>query len=126
MLSRERSLLLKEKNRLKNRLHAIETFEYSNKKRLKRFKNRTKLLDKQMEEIVLEIEELVSKDQELIAKFGHLESIQGISFISAAKLVEKTLGFSSINSAKQLTCYVGYDVVLKESVAYRGKPRISK
>ena len=63
MLSRERSLLLKEKNRLKNRLHAIETFEYSNKKRLKRFKNRTKLLDKQMEEIVLEIEELVSKDQ---------------------------------------------------------------
>jgi transposase len=44
MLSRERSLLLKEKNSLKNRLHAIETSEYSNKKTLRRFENRAKLL----------------------------------------------------------------------------------
>jgi transposase len=79
-----------------------------------------------MTEIVLEMEGLVSKDQELVAKFSYLESIPGISFISAATVVGETLGFSSINSAKQLTCYAGYDVVLKESGAYRGKPRISK
>mgnify|MGYP001223498804 CR=1 FL=1 len=122
MLSRERSLLLKEKNSLKNRLHAIETSMYSDKKTLKRFKNRAKLLELQIVEIALEMEDLVSKDKELVAKFKYLESIPGISFISAATVVGETLGFSLINSAKQLTCYAGYDVVLKESGAYRGKP----
>lgn len=126
MLSRERSLLIKEKNSLKNRLHAIETGMYSDKKTLKRFKNRSKLLDQQTAEIALEMEELVSEDTELTLKFKYLESIPGISFISAARVVGETLGFSLINSAKQLTCYASYDVVLKESGAYRGKPRISK
>ncbi|PIQ20323.1 MAG: hypothetical protein COW65_15660, partial [Cytophagales bacterium CG18_big_fil_WC_8_21_14_2_50_42_9] len=47
-LSRERSFLLKEKNVEKNRLHAVKTAAYSNKKEVKRYARRLKLLEKQL------------------------------------------------------------------------------
>ena len=38
----------------------------------------------------------------------------------------ETGGFDLITSAKQLTSYAGYDVVLRESGSYRGRTTISK
>jgi len=69
---------------------------------------------------------LTSKDQALNRKLGFLESIPGISFISAATVVGETLGFESITNGKQLASYAGYDVVLRESGNFKGKTRISK
>ena len=46
--------------------------------------------------------------------------------MSAATVVGETLGFTGFTNAKQLTSYAGFDVVLKESGAYKGKTRISK
>ncbi|WP_169727971.1 transposase [Adhaeribacter aquaticus] len=56
----------------------------------------------------------------------YLESIPGVSFLSAATVVGETCGFNEINSAKQLTSYAGFDVVLKESGNFRGSTKISK
>ncbi|PSR54018.1 IS110 family transposase [Adhaeribacter arboris] len=125
-LSRERSSLLKQKNGEKNRLHAVETAAYSNKKEVKRYTRRLKMLEEQLLEVEQEMRELVATDEELAQKMDYLESIPGVSFLSAATVVGETCGFNEISSAKQLTSYAGYDVVLKESGNFRGSTKISK
>lgn len=125
-LSRERSFLLKEKQIEQNRLHALEHSVYKSKREIKRYGQRLKLIEKQMAEIEKEMELLVREDPQINQRIKHLESIPGISFKSAATVVGETLGFTGFTNAKQLTSYAGFDVVLKESGAYKGKTRISK
>jgi transposase len=125
-LSRERSCLLKDRTMENNRQGAIDSGAYSNKKALKRHKNRLKLLNTQIEIIEKEMQELTSKNDALERKIGFMMSIPGISYISAATVVGETLGFESMENAKQLTCYAGYDIVLRESGSFKGKTRISK
>jgi len=125
-LSRERSFLLKEKQIERNRLHANQHSAYSNKRELRRFKQRLKLIAKQLEEVEKEMKVLINDTPDLKRRIKHLESIPGISFVSAATVVGETLGFTGFTNAKQLTSYAGFDVVLKESGAYKGKTRISK
>jgi len=125
-LSRERSALIKDKCIEKNRQGAIDSSIYSNKKEIKRFNQRLKLLNAQIAEVELEMSELTAQDLDLTKKLAYLESIPGVSFISAITVIAETSGFALINSGKQLTSYAGYDVVMKESGTYRGKTKISK
>lgn len=125
-LSRERSFLLKEKQIERNRLHAMEHAAYKNNRELRRYKQRLKLIAKQLEEIEKEMALLIHNTTDLKRRIKHLESIPGISFVSAATVIGETLGFTGFTNAKQLTSYAGFDVVLKESGAYKGKTRISK
>ncbi|CAN5367072.1 hypothetical protein BH23BAC2_BH23BAC2_19170 [soil metagenome] len=125
-LSRERGSLVKEKQVLRNQLHATETAAFTNKREIKRYGQRLKLIEKQLEEIEKEMKFVVNEDCELREKLDYLESIPGISFISAATVVGETLGFQGITNAKQLASFAGYDVILKESGSFRGKTRISK
>jgi len=125
-LSRERSALIKSKCVEKSRQSAIDSSAYSNKREIRRHDQRLKLLKLQIAEIEQEMQKKVSGDEILIQKMSYLESIPGVSFISAITVIAETSGFALINSGKQLTSYAGYDVVLKESGTYRGKTRISK
>lgn len=125
-LSRERSTLLKEELIIKNRLSALQSGSHPNKRSVKRYKKRLALLKDQMREIELDMRELVTEDPELSKKFSYLESIPGVSFVLTATVVAETGGFNLITSAKQLTSYAGYDVVLRESGSYRGRTTISK
>lgn len=125
-LSRERSFLLKEKQVEKNRLHAREASAYGEQGENRRYEKRMELIEEQIAEIELEMKALIEKDDLLNKKIKYVTSIPGISFISAATVIGETLGFDAMNSAKQLTSYAGYDVVLKESGTYKGKTRISK
>lgn len=125
-LSRERSSLLKDKTIEVNRQSAILSSVAENARSTKRHKARLKLLNLQISSIEEEMRVLTSKDQILKRKLSYLESIPGISFISAATVIGETLGFESIVNGRQLTSYAGYDVVLRESGSFRGKTRISK
>ena len=125
-LSRERSTLIKSRSVEKNRQGAINSSSYSNKKEIKRHNQRLKLLQLQIAEIEQEMKEKVGRDDFLTQQMSYLESIPGVSFISAITVVAETSGFALINSGKQLTSYAGYDVVLKESGTFKGKTRISK
>ncbi|MFD2727821.1 IS110 family transposase, partial [Hyunsoonleella rubra] len=125
-LSRERSALLKDRTMERNRQEAINSSNSSNKKADKRRLRRLELINEQLKAIEQEMRELVSNNATLNKRIKHLESIPGVSFISAATVVGETLGFESISSAKQLASYAGYDVVLRESGNFRGKTRISK
>ena len=126
VLSRERSSLLKDRTVEINRQGAIKSGVHSDPKALKRHRARLRLLNDQIIAIEKEMRELICYDEALKRKLGFLESIPGISFVSAATVVGETLGFESITSAKQLTSYAGYDVVLRESGSFKGKSRISK
>lgn len=125
-LSRERSSLLKDKNAEINRQGAIDSSRYSSSKASKRHLARLGLINAQIKAIEEEMEALVSRTRTLKNRIGYLESIPGISFISAATVIGETLGFESISSAKQLTSFAGYDVILRESGNFKGKTRISK
>ncbi|WP_417445305.1 IS110 family transposase [Joostella sp.] len=125
-LSRERSSLLKDRTTEINRQGAIASSSYSNPKAAKRHKKRLQLINEQLAVIEQEMRDLVSEYPVLSKRIGHLESIPGVSFISAATVIGETLGFESISNAKQLTSYAGYDVVLRESGSFKGKTKISK
>jgi transposase len=125
-LSRERSSLLKDKTVETNRHGALLSSVNENAKASKRHKARLKLLNSQIASIEQEMRALISEDQALKRKLCFLESIPGISFVSAATVIGETLGFESIASGKQLASYAGYDVVLRESGNFKGKTRISK
>lgn len=125
-LSRERSALIREKSMEKNRNHAVDSSVLANTRAAKRFRKRIALLEGQIKEIESEMLAIVKKDEELKKKMGYLQSIPGVSFISAATVVAETFGFATINSAKQLVSYSGYDIFLRESGTFRGKTRISK
>ena len=126
MLSRERSSLLKDRTVQTNRQSAIVSGVYSDKRAAKRHQQRLKLLNVQIISIEEAMRALISKNEFLKKKLFFLESIPGISFISAATVIGETLGFESMANAKQLTSYAGYDIVLRESGNFKGKTRISK
>lgn len=125
-LSRERSTLLKDRTVETNRQGAIASGVTSNAKATRRHKARLKLIDLQIASIEEEMRSLIAKDHALESKIEYLESIPGVSFITAASIVGETLGFESITNGKQLASYAGYDVVLRESGNFKGKTKISK
>ncbi|CAG5080086.1 IS110 family transposase [Parvicella tangerina] len=125
-LSRERSMLVKERSVEKNRLEALKVGVHTESRTIKRFEKRLKLINTQIAEIEEEMGRCVQKDAELSRKINYLESIPGVSFISATTVVAETGGFALINNRKQLTSYAGYDVVLRDSGSFHGKTKISK
>ena len=125
-LSRERSCLVKERSLELNRAHALNHGVYKDIQTEKRYQQRMELLQVQIGEIEFEMQSVIRADEALSEKMGYMVSIPGVSFISAATVLAETLGFSTISSAKQLTSYAGYDVVLRESGNYKGKTHISK
>ncbi|PKH49923.1 hypothetical protein CXF68_04040 [Tenacibaculum sp. Bg11-29] len=62
----------------------------------------------------------------MLHQYPPLTYFQPFSFISAATIVDETLGFESMVNAKQLSSYAGYDIILRESGNFKGKTRISK
>ena len=125
-LSRERMALIRDRVTNNNRMDAIASSTFQHCGEIKRYKRRIKLLESQIKEVEEEMKTLLAKDAELSEKMDYLESIPGVSFITAATIVGETMGFAGITSAKQLTSYAGYDVVIRESGTYKGKSTISK
>ena len=109
-----------------NRQSAIDSSSYHDKSAVRRHHKRIKLMNSQIADIEEEMIEIANNNRDLKSKLAHLVSIPGVSFITAATIVGETQGFEAITNAKQLTSYAGYDVVLRESGNYKGKPRISK
>lgn len=69
---------------------------------------------------------LLKKDQKTWEKIDNILTVNGIGFMTIAKVLAETNAFALIRNGKQLTSYAGLDVVLKESGKHRGKTIISK
>lgn len=125
-LSRERSNLLQSRSVETNRQESVSHGVHSSSTSIDRQHQRLELINSQISSIEREMRELIAGSEELQGKIEHLESIPGVSFITAATVVGETLGFDAMDNAKQLTSYAGYDVVQRESGNFRGRTRISK
>ncbi len=70
---------------------------------------------------------MIKKDPEVWEKITRIvKSLPGVGLLSMLKVVVETNGFEAFRSAKQLTRYAGYDIIEKQSGAYKGKTKISK
>jgi len=126
ILTRERELLIVERTRIKNQLHAQEYSFTTARTTIIRMKGRIKYINKQIEKIEKELRNESQKDQFVWNKIEKIVSIPGVSFITAITIIAETQGFVNIRNIKQLVSYAGYDVSIKESGKWKGKSRISK
>lgn len=126
-ITRERDQLIAERTVQKNQLHAEETEAYPSAKTISRIKDRIKMVNVQLKEILAEIKDSVKQDVKLSQDVSLLTTIPGIGLLTAAVILAETNGFELIKSMKQLTSYAGLDVKEKESgTSVKGKSRISK
>lgn len=126
-LTRYYEQLQQQKVGLKNMLHSKE-FSYGvDALVLQSNRSLIKSIERQIDKTVKALQELIDKHSWLSDKFKKLQSIKGVSLISAAIIVAETQGFKLIKNRKQLTSYAGYDVVERQSgTSVFGKTRISK
>jgi transposase len=126
-LTRERDQLVTERTMLKNQLHAEQSEAFPNKNSIKRFVERIKLLDKQINQIMIELKSMIKNDNELKERIDIICSIPGIGMLTACVILAETNNFDLIRNKKQLTSYAGLDIKEKISgTSVRGKSRISK
>ena len=126
-LTRERDQIVAERTMLKNQLHAEKSEAFPNKNSIKRFMERIKLLNKQINQIMIELKSLINDDNELKERIDIICSIPGIGMLTACVILAETNNFDLIRNKKQLTSYAGLDIKEKVSgTSVRGKSRISK
>jgi len=125
-LTRERESIIHHRTMLKNQLHALMLSVGESETSIARTQELITFIDNQVTTIEKEIKALISKDIELSRKSEILLTIPGIGITTIATVVAETNGFASIENKKQLTSYAGYDIKIRESGAWKGKPKISK
>lgn len=125
-LCRERVRLLNDKTMAINQKHSDDYSVLTSGSTLRRHKQRIKYFEKQIKEIEQEILEMVNENPEIKKRLEKICSIKGVGIITAVTILAETNGFEHIRNVRQLVCYCGYDVVVKESgTSVHSKPRIS-
>lgn len=82
-------------------------------------------LQKQINQIEKDID-LVNEHPWLQKKVNNICSIKGIGIVTVITIIAETTGFNLIRNSKQLVCFAGYDIVVKDSgISVKSKPRIS-
>jgi len=126
-LTRDRVNLLNEKTMILNKMHALSYSFDPNKQVVKRFKQRKKLVEKQLKEVEKQIHEAVKKDEILKPKIDKICKVKGLGVMTVATVIAETNGFKLFTSRGQIVSYAGYDVVEKQSgSSIYGKTKISK
>ena len=126
-LCREKNMLTDEKTMISNRLHAEQSCKSPQKTIIKRFKQRLRLVGKQIDEVEDQVRQMCVQDEQLSQRIENITTIKGVGFMTAITLIAETNGFELINHKSQLVSYAGYDVVERQSgSSVKGKTRISK
>ncbi len=126
-LTREREQVVQMRTMAKNQLHAEQTEAEPNDGSLARVKKQIAFLNKQIKEINAEIKALSMQDEKVKESMKVICSVTGVGLLTAASTLGETNGFDLIRNKRQLTSYVGYDVIEKQSgTSVKGKARISK
>ena len=125
-LTRERTQLQEEKTAVSNQLHAIKHAALVSSTTVHRSAKRIKFIEQQIEQIEGEIKNVVNEHPELKEKVEKICSIKGLGLITVVSIIAETNGFNLVRNQKQLVCYAGYDVIVKDSgTSVKSKPRIS-
>ncbi|MDB5126015.1 IS110 family transposase [Mucilaginibacter sp.] len=126
-LTREREQLIAERTVIKNQLHAEQAEAFPGEDTIRRMKDRIKIINVQLKEVMVEIRTAIKRDAELKKTIDTITTIPGIGLLTATIVLAETNGFELIQNKRQLTSYAGLDIKEKESgTSVKGKPRISK
>lgn len=126
-LSRERQILMKERLRHSNQLHALSHTHGANRNTIRRHEASIKLLAKQIEAIAQEIKALQKQDPELAQAMERLQTIPQVGMLTAATVLAETDFFTLFDRREQVVKYAGMDIIERQSgSSIKGKPRLSK
>jgi len=124
--TRTRSELLDQRTQLRNQLHALTHSGVVSPKAEEALRECIKAISQQIEELTKLIGKQLRSRKDLAGSIGYLRSIPGVGTLTIASILAETNGFAEFHKISQLISFSGYDVKIKESGKWAGKPKISK
>lgn len=111
---------------IKNQLHAKNHSHLCPPSIQKRLQRQINLLETQLLEIETELRVAAMADTAFCDRIAKVETIPGISFMTAICILGETNAFALVKNSKQLASYAGLDVEHRQSGNKEGKTKISK
>lgn len=124
--TRTRAELLDQRTQLRNQLHALDHSGMEAPKAEQALHECIQTLSDQIDELTKLIEKQLRSRNDLRAQISCLRSIPGIGTLTIACILAETNGFAEFHKISQLISFSGYDVKIKESGKWAGKPKLSK
>lgn len=124
--TRTRAELLDQRTQLRNQLHALDHSGTQTPKAERALRECIQTISGQIDELTKLIGKQLRSRKDLRAQIACLRSIPGIGTLTIACILAETNGFVEFHKISQLISFSGYDVKIKESGKWAGKPKLSK
>jgi transposase len=124
--TRTRTELLDQRTQLRNQLHALEHSGTQTPKAEQALRECIQTISGKIDELTKLIGEQLRSRKDLRTQIACLRSIPGIGTLTIACILAETNGFTEFSKISQLISFSGYDVKIKESGKWAGKPKLSK
>lgn len=125
-LTRTRVQLIDQRTALRNQLHALDHSGTQSEQVRQSLEQCIQTLSREIERLYRLIIKHLKGRKDLADAIVWLKSIPGIGLLTIATVLAETNGFAEFHKISQLISFSGYDVVIKESGKWAGKPKISK
>lgn len=125
-MTRTRADLLDQKTQLRNQLHALNHSGQPSAQVREVLQECIDAISGQIEKLTQLIKKHLKFRRDLAEQIKHLDSIPGVGMLTIASVLAETNGFTDFHKITQLISFSGYDVVIRESGKWSGKPTISK
>lgn len=125
-LTRTRGSLMEQRTQLRNQVHALSHSGQTGGEAEQALQEAIGAISKQIDRLTRRIYQQLRSRKDLSEDIERLRSIPGIGLLTIATVLAETNGFDRFSSISQLISYSGYDVVIRESGKWAGKPKISK
>lgn len=125
-MTRTRTQLMDQRTRLKNQLHALAHGGHSTPQVTDSLLTCVETISNQIDALTKLISKHLRSQKDLAESITCLRSIPGVGTLTIATILAETNGFTEFHSISQLISFSGYDVVIRQSGKWSGKPKISK
>lgn len=125
-LTRTRGSLMEQRTQLRNQVHALSHSGQPGGEAEQALQEAIGVISTQIDRLTQRIYQQLRSRKDLCEQIARLRSIPGIGLLTITTVLAETNGFARFSSISQLISYSGYDVVIKESGKWSGKPKISK
>ncbi len=124
---RRLSQLAKDKAKLKNRLHAFETTDFTPKLVINDLENNIEFIEKQIDNLIIGSLEIISNCQKAKTMHQIITSISGVADITAIKLIGEIGVLDPEMKANELVAHAElYPTIFKSGTSVNKKARLSK
>lgn len=117
---------MEQRTALRNQRHALDHGGMQVPQARRSLQEAIQALTRQIDQLTSEVYSKLRSRKELRKSVGYLNSIPGIGRLTIAVVLAETNGFADFESIAQLISFSGYDVVIRKSGQWSGKPKISK